>query len=162
MKTKLTALALLAAAAVAAVPSPARADHDGLAVVGGILGGLLVASAIHDSHSVSYTTYNPGYVACPPPAYVAYGGNDGCWQDVAVQVWVPGCWIQERGYRGQVVRRYVAPHYESRNNRVWVASNRGYRNDRNDHNNRNDRNDRNDRNGRNDNRGHDSRGSNHR
>lgn len=159
MKTKLTALALLAATAVSLVPTPARADDRGLAVVGGFLGGLLVASAINDSH---HGNYAPAYVAPCAPSY-DYRGNDGCWENVSVQVLVPGCWVVERGYYGEVVRRYIAPHYEYRTNRVWVVANRDhYRNDRHDGHRRDGRYDDDRRNDRRDRRDHDSRGRSHR
>jgi len=163
MKTKITALALLAAAAASVVPTPAKAGHDdGLAIAGGILGGVIIASAIANSHHDAYVALAPAYcpppapapVYCPPPTPVYYG-NDGCWQNVSVQVWVPGCWVDARDYRGYSTRRYVAPHYETRNNRVWVANNRG--GNRNDHNDRNGRYTYNDRN---DHRDHDNRGGN--
>lgn len=154
MKNKLTALALLTAGALSLAATPVRANDNGLALVGGVLGGLIIASAINDSHHEVYANYTPAYDAsCAAP--VAYR-DDGCWRDVTVQVLVPGCWVEERGFRGHVVRRYVAPHYEARTNRTWVANNRR---DFNSHDNRYDRNNHNDRNDRRDN---NSRDRNHR
>lgn len=119
MKTKITALALVAATALSLTPKPAAASDKGLAIVGGFIGGLIVASAINDS----YHNY-PGRTAvvvddrCEPYA------SNGYWRDVTVQVWVPACWVVERGYRGSDHRRYVSDHYEGRNNRVWVSNER--------------------------------------
>jgi len=158
MKNKLTALALLAAATVSLVPTPARAHDNGLAIAGGLLGGLLIASAIHDSHQDAYAA------PCAAPYAPRYDdrGNDGCWQNVSVLVWVPGCWVEERGYRGRGTQRYVAPHHETRINRVWVVADRGYRNDRSNRYNRDDRNGHGARDDRNDRREHNSRGRSHR
>src|SRR3954470_5223084 len=92
MKTKLTALALITVSALSLAPKPAVASDKGLAIVGGFLGGLIVASAINDSH----------YDNCPPPrttVVVADRCDDrpsGYWKEVSVRVWVPGCWIVER------------------------------------------------------------------
>jgi hypothetical protein len=125
MKTKITALVLATTAALSFTPKPAAASDKGLAIVGGFIGGLIVASAINDS----YHDY---------PARTAVIVNDGCepyasngyWRDVTVQVWVPACWVVERGYRGSDHRRYVAGHYEGRNNRVWVSNVRHDHHDR--------------------------------
>lgn len=129
MKTKFTALALAAVTALALAPKPAQASDKGLAVVGGLIGGLLIASAINDHNhtTVVYDSCDTGY-----------------WNDVSVQVWVPGCWIVERRHHGREYRRYVDGHYESHTNRVWVAYDRhDRRHDRRDarYDNRNDRRD---------------------
>ncbi len=122
MNTKFTALTLAAATAFAFTPKPAVAGDKGLAVVGGIIGGLIIASAINDHHDDSHTvivsnSYNPRH-------------NDGYWKTVEVRVWVPAVWIVERSHHGRSYRRYVEGHYECRTDRVWVAYN-GY--DRYDH-----------------------------
>jgi hypothetical protein len=130
MKTKITALALLAASALSLAPKPAVASDKGLAIVGGFLGGLIVASAINDSYHDSCA-----------PARTTVVVDDRCddrpsgyWREASVRVWVPGCWIVERDYRGCDRRRYSEGHYESRNNRTWVAYERHgrYNNDRRD------------------------------
>ena len=130
MNTKLTALALIATAALTLTPKPAVANDKGLAVVGGIIGGLIIASAINDHCDDNRTT-------------VVYGSGSGCedrrdggyWNTVCVNVWVPGCWIIERNHYGRDYRRYVGGHYERRNNRVWVADNRHDHGGRDFHNN---------------------------
>jgi len=149
MKTKLTALALSAVTALSfAAPKPAEASDKGLAILGGFIGGIIVASAINDSN-------HDGYYSERPTAVVVndrcddYGAS-GYWSVVAVNVWVPGCWIESRDYRGCRERRYVSGHYECRNNRVWVSNDRHNRNERYDRNDRRDhdyRGDRNDRRG---------------
>ena len=120
MKTKITALALITAAALSLAPKPAAASEKGLAIVGGFIGGLIVASAINDSYHdyparTSTVVVDNRYDSCAPAGY---------WRDVSVQVWVPACWVMERNYRGYDNRRYVSGHYENRNNRVWVSNDR--------------------------------------
>ena len=124
MKNKLTALALIAAAALSLAPKPAQASDKGLAVLGGFIGGVLVASELNQNH---------GYVTAP--AVVVNSGYDRCddgyWKDVTVRVWVPGCWVEERRYHGPSFRHFVDAHYEYRTDHVWVAYGRnvygGYR-----------------------------------
>ena len=119
MKTKLPALALIAVTALALTPKPAVAGDKGLAVLGGFVGGVIVASAINNSH---YDTY-----ATAPAVVVNDRGHfgdrydDGYWKVVTVRVWVPGYWVVERGYHGRSFRRYVEGHAEFRADRVWVS-----------------------------------------
>ena len=136
MKTKFTALALITVTALSFAPKPAAASDKGLAIVGGFIGGLIVASAINDSHHDDYSSRNTTVI-------VDDGCNDrrercddrgpsGYWNNVCVSVWLPGCWIVERSYHGRDCRRYVEGHYERRNERVWVSNDRHNRNDNHD------------------------------
>lgn len=131
MKTKLTALALAAATALSLAPKPAQASDKGLAIVGGFLGGLIVASAIHDSR------HNDGYES-RRTVIVDRRDNDRCdepagrWDEVTVQVWVPATWVEECGRHGRVYRTYVPGHYEFRTDRVWVSYDQRDRHDRRD------------------------------
>ena len=55
MKNKITALALVAVTAFSLAPKPAKAGDKELAVVGGLIGGLIIGSAIADAnHSSGY------------------------------------------------------------------------------------------------------------
>jgi hypothetical protein len=136
MKTKILALTLATATAFAFVPKPAIAGDKELAVIGGVLGGILIASAIHDHDDEHRTVVvSNGY---------HHGRNDGYWKTVEVRVWVPGCWVHER-HHGRSIRRYVDGHYECRTDRVWVSYDRHHRGDRHDRHDRRDRHDRHDR-----------------
>ena len=152
MKNKIIALSLIAATALSLAPKPAQASDRGLAVLGGFIGGVLIASELNRDH---------GYYAPSAPAVVVndrydrdYRRDDGCWEDVSVRVWVPGCWVEERGNYGRSYRRYVGAHYENRSNRVWVANNRHDDRDRRDNHGRNDDRDRRDDRGRRDDNDH--------
>ena len=124
MKTKFIALALATVTALSLTPKPAAANDKGLAIVGGFLGGLIVASAINDSrHDNSYDNCNTAVVVADRDDRCEDRRDAGFWREVSVQVWVPGVWIVERSHRGSY-RHYVSGHYEHRNNRVWVASDR--------------------------------------
>jgi hypothetical protein len=128
MKTKIIALTLAAATAFAFTPKPASAGDKGLAVVGGLIGGLIIGAAIADSNNNCAPVYVES-TYCPParvyvaPAPVVYM-DGGYWNTTTVNIWVPGAWIIERDYYGRDCRRYVTGHYERRNNRVWIANNR--------------------------------------
>jgi hypothetical protein len=128
MKTKLTALALITVTALSLAPKPALAGDKELALVGGFLGGLVVASAINDSHYDAYPHRNTTVIVNDRRDR----GDDGFWKSVTVKVWVPGCWIVERSHHGRSHRRYVSGHYEYRTDRVWVAYDRSDRHDRRD------------------------------
>lgn len=125
MKTKFTALALLTVTALTLVPKPAAAHDRGLAVLGGFIGGMIVASEINHSRV---------YAPTAPMVVVNDRGDDysdpGFWKEVTVKIWVPGCWIVERNHHGRDYRRYVGGHYEYRTNRVWVAYDRRDRHER--------------------------------
>ncbi|MBI2812718.1 MAG: hypothetical protein HYX71_00340 [Opitutae bacterium] len=125
MKTKITALALTAALALSLAPKPAQAHDKGLAIVGGFLGGLIVASAINDSR---HDTYDSRYTT----VIVRDRHDEGYWREIRVRTWVPGCWVVERGHHGRSYRRYVEGYYTYRTDRVWVASDRHGRGDRDD------------------------------
>jgi hypothetical protein len=132
MKTKLTALALVAVAALALAPKPARAGDEGLAAIGGFIGGVIVGSVINDSRHDTRGTigvevgYNHGY---RDYGYRDYGHDHrrgGYWKDVSVRHWVPARWIVECDRYGREYRRLIPGHFVYRTDRVWVSHDRGY------------------------------------
>jgi hypothetical protein len=124
MNIKLTALTLAAATAFAFTPKPAVAGDKELAVVGGLIGGLIIGSALSDHHDNNRTVVVAGGYR--------HDRNDGCWKTVEVRVWVPAGWVYERSPYGGYRRIYAAGHYECRTDRVWVAYDRHGRYDRDD------------------------------
>lgn len=119
---KLSALSLLAVGAFALAPNPAVAGDKGLAILGGFLGGLIVANSVnHADHTT--VVVEP---SCPPPAStsVVVVGDGGYWRESYVQVWVAPTWVVAYDSWHRPMRRYVAGHYVSRPHRVWVADNR--------------------------------------
>ena len=129
MKTKFTALALIAATALTLAPKPAQARDQGLAIIGGFLGGLIVASAINDSRHDGYE-YRSNTVIVDRRDHDRCDAPAGRWEEVTVQVWVPATWCEERGRHGRIYRTYVPGHYEFRTDRVWVSDERRDRRDR--------------------------------
>ncbi|MBI3885412.1 MAG: hypothetical protein HY302_06750 [Opitutae bacterium] len=128
MKTKLTALALLGASAFSLAPAPAQAGDKELALIGGLIGGVIIGSSLHEGRHHDYDSRRTviverrDYDHCDAPA--------GRWDEVTVRVWVPGCWVEERGHHGRIYRSYVPGHYEYRTDRVWVSYDRRDRRDR--------------------------------
>jgi len=120
MKTKLIALTLAAATAFAFAPKPALAGDKELAVVGGLIGGLIIGSAIADHDD------DTRVVVASHRHYDRHDRDDGYWKRVEVRVWVPGYWVTER-HRGRIHRHYVDGHYEIRTDRVWVSYDRHHR-----------------------------------
>ncbi len=129
MKTKIIALSLAAATALAFTPKPAVAGDKEIALVGGLIGGLIIGSAIADHHDDTRVVVASGYGHRDRPS--------GYWKHVETRVWVPGYWVTER-HRGRIHRHFVNGHYEIRTDRVWVSYdrrdhrdyNRGYGRDR--------------------------------
>ncbi len=133
MKTKITALALIAATALSLAPKPAKAGDKELAIVGGLIGGLIIGSAINESRHSSDNPNRSTTVIVNGRRDYDDCGDDGYWKDVSVKVWVPGCWVVERSYHGHSHKRYISGHYTFRTDRVWVSCNRSDRYDRHDH-----------------------------
>jgi|UniRef100_UPI004048F681 hypothetical protein len=130
MKT-LATVSLLAASALILAPKPAAAGDREIAAIGGFIGGLIVGSNLNHNQP-----YCPPVVSDPTRGPVVVYGSGGYWQTSCVQVWISPTWTVVYDNYRRPVRRFVPGHYESRNNRVWVASNRNFHN--------NDRHDRHD------------------
>lgn len=144
---KTATVSLLAASALLFTPKPAVAGDKELAAIGGFIGGLIIGSQIDNNHH-RRVVVQP---ACPPPARVVIQ-TGGYWDYRPIRVWVAPRWTVIYDSCNRPVRRYIAGHYETRRERVWVAHRGGYdrhddrrsaRHDRNDH--RRDRHDRRDR-----------------
>jgi hypothetical protein len=127
MNTKFTALTLAAATAFAFTPKPAVAGDKEAALVGGLLGGLIIGAALAD-HADARTVVV--HDRCATPVIVRDRCDDGYWKVVETRVWVPGTWVIERGHHGRTYRRYIEGHYECRTERVWVAYDRHSRHER--------------------------------
>lgn len=124
MNTKITALTLAAATAFAFTPKSASAGNgDGAAIVGAIIGGAIIGAAIASADNDCAPVYVNTTPYCPPaPVYVT--DSYGYWTTVPVNVWVAPTYIVVNDYYGRPTRRYVAGHYECRNERRWIAHNR--------------------------------------
>ena len=107
---KFALFSLLAAAAFMIAPKPAQAGDKGLAILGGVIGGLIIADAL-DGDSHHHTT-------------VSVGHHDGYWHDSSYDVWIEGRWIVTHHGHRHSTRHFVPGHYETRVRRVWVSGHR--------------------------------------
>lgn len=100
---KITLFSLLAAAIMIVAPKPVYAGDKGLAILGGVIGGLIIADAL-DGDSHHHTSVHVSH-------------HDGYWRDIPYDVWIEGRWVINKYHR----RYYVAGHYETRVRKVWVS-----------------------------------------
>lgn len=117
MKTKITALLLAVATTFALAPKQAQAGDKEVALIGGLLGGIIIGSAIANSQNDQ---------TCHDTAIVVAGDRGrppGYWDYRTVRVWVPGYW-EVRYVRGCRDRVYVPGYWDHRRERHWVSHNR--------------------------------------
>lgn len=116
MNTKTNALLLLAVAAIAFLaPKPAHAGDKEAALIGGLLGGLIIGSAIAD-HRADNDCHDTTIIV----ADHGHRRSAGYWDYRTVRVWVPGYWEVSHRH-GCSVRVYVPGRWEHRRERCWVA-----------------------------------------
>lgn len=126
MNIKATALTLAAATAFAFSPKPAVAGDKETALVGGLIGGIILGAVLADADDHDTRVVLAGH------NHHGHSRRDnGYWKRVEVRTWVPGYWVTERRH-GRAHRYYVEGRYEIRTDRVWVAYNRYDRHDRHD------------------------------
>ncbi len=104
---KIALFSLLAAAIMIVAPRPAYAGDKGLAILGGVIGGLIIADAL-DGDSHHHTSVHVGH-------------RDGYWRDVPYDVWIEGRWVVSNRHYRHPTCHYVAGHYETRVRKVWVS-----------------------------------------
>ncbi len=125
MKTKLTALVLITALAFTLAPKPAQANDRGLAIVGGFLGGLIVASAINDSrHDYAYAERAP-----PPSSSATIAAMTATGRMSRSRSGCPatGSWsAATMAAATKATSRATTPY---RTDRVWVTTDRSDRHD---------------------------------
>ncbi len=130
-KIILSTLALASLATLA--PTTAHAgSSETRALVGGLIGGLIIGSAINNNRDHHVTVSHcppppprcdsPRVVIVEPPRQRPPPAPSGYWKDVQTRVWVPGRWITVRQSCGREISRYENGYYTYRTDRVWVAT----------------------------------------
>ncbi|MCH6258837.1 hypothetical protein MLD52_19925 [Puniceicoccaceae bacterium K14] len=107
----------IAIAFIFSTQSIAKADRSDRALIGGIIGGVVIASILdddcHDGRSKA--------------SYHKHHRNDshrGYYKRVSYRTWVPGHWSIRYDNCGQKRKTYVRGHYEQTYKKVWVSSSR--------------------------------------
>lgn len=109
---------------LAGAPQTAKAHgDDALAVIGGFIGGVIVANSINDHHNhvQAYCEFD----GCRDRYVVAHSHYAPRQSYVTVRVWVPGRWIIRYDDRGRRARFYERGRYEYRRHAVAYDSHRG-------------------------------------
>lgn len=134
----LATVSLLAVTALAFAPKPAKAGDEGIAAIGGFIGGLVLGAALDNDHDryADYDRYGRHDRYDRHGSATVIIGNrhphrdGGYWKHVTVKSWVPGYWTTSRDRHGHRCRFYVEGRWEYRTDRVWVAYDRYDRHDR--------------------------------
>ncbi len=113
----ITLLAILVGSITAA---NAKADREGRALVGGLIGGLIIGSILDDDHHHRRTTVHHRssyrYDSC---------GCNGHHDYISVKTWINGRWSVHYDNCGNRLRNWHPGHYSYTKRRVWVPHNRG-------------------------------------
>ena len=105
----LSIFALTASLAFLAAPQ-AKAGDDADALIGGLIGGVIIGSILADDDVRA--SVSVGY------------GDHGYYDWVSVRSWVPGHYVYRHDHCGNTVRVWVSGHYTHVREKVWVS---GYR-----------------------------------
>lgn len=105
---------------LAGAPQTAKAgDDEVFAAIGGFIGGVIVASAIHDNDLHRAHAYCE-FDGCRDRYVVRHAHRGPHREWVTVRVWVPGRWIVRYDNYGRRERCYVNGRYEHRREYVVV------------------------------------------
>lgn len=104
--------------------SVAQAGDKERALIGGLIGGAIIASALNDND------HHHRHNSSVSVSYSNYGGRDhghrcgnkcGYYKDVRHKYWVSGHWDVSFDDCGRRNKRYISGHYDYSVKRVWVA-----------------------------------------
>lgn len=122
MKSKaISTLTLLAVAAAFAFPNTARAGDKEKALIGGLIGGIIIGAAIADDDT--HTHVSVGYRR---GGHHRHHDRHGYWEWVSVKTWVPGYYERRCDRHGHVRKVWVSGHYTYHKKKVWVDAHRGH------------------------------------
>jgi hypothetical protein len=97
----------------------AQAGDEAIAAIGGLIGGILIGSAIDDHHYASDGHYRRNHG--PSVVIQTNHGRRGHWKYVRVRTWAPGHWVRDYDDCGNGRKYWVQGHYTHRKNKVWVG-----------------------------------------
>ena len=105
-------LAVMTGLAGAPLPAKAHGDDTALAIVGGFIGGVIVANAINDHHAHVHAYC--GFDGCRDRYVVAHTHSGRNHEWITVRVWVPGRWVIRYDNYGHRSRYFERGRYEYR------------------------------------------------
>ncbi len=122
MKSLLFITLITALIASTAAPE-ARADREGRALVGGLIGGIIIGSILDDDHHhhtrVHYRSRGHGrHGGC---------GCSGHYDYISVKTWISGHWSVRYDRYGHCHRHWSPGYYSYDKRRVWVPHRRSCR-----------------------------------
>lgn len=136
MKKTIIAFTALALLTLAPRPAIALGDKEA-AILGGIIGGLIIGAAIDDARDHhdydrrvtvrSHSAYDDrrGSVYERGNSHVSHQSS-GYWTYRTVKVWIPKRVTYTRDYCGRSVKQYERGRYEYRREKVWISTRRGW------------------------------------
>lgn len=110
----ISTLTLIAVAAGFVAPNTAFAGDKERALLGGLIGGIIIGAAISDDDCD--TQVNVGYHA---------GGhyqNSGYWEWVSVKTWVPGYYERSCDRYGRTRKVWISGYHTYTKQKVWVEA----------------------------------------
>lgn len=141
---KTAAIVLILAAAIAAAPLAHAGDKE-RALIGGLIGGIIIGSALDNDRHHSHTRV----VVRDSHRHHDRCGCSGHYEWVSTRIWIPVNYVTTYDSCGRRIRVREGGHYTYRKERVWVADHghgrgrdRIYYSDRDDRYDRHDRYDR--------------------
>ena len=110
----------------ALVASTARADREGRALVGGLIGGIIIGSILDDDRHLHH---HHTRIHHRSRGYDRHGGcgYNGHYDYISVKTWINGHWSVSYDRYGHCHRHWCPGYYSYDKRRVWVPHNRSRR-----------------------------------
>lgn len=112
-KKTIASIALFAATVALLPPNAARADDETRALIGGLIGGIVIGSALSD-HTDTHVSVGYGRRG--------HHRSHGYWTWTTVKQWVPGYYERSCDRYGRTRKVWISGHYTYVKEKVWVES----------------------------------------
>ena len=126
MKSLLYITLITALVASTAAPE-ARADREGRALVGGLIGGIIIGSILDDEHHHHHYHNRVHHRSRGHGGYDNGCGCSGHYDYISVKTWINGHWSVSYDRYGHCHRHWRPGYYSYDKRRVWVPHKRGCR-----------------------------------
>jgi len=105
----------------------ARADREGRALVGGLIGGIIIGSILDDEHHHHHYHTRVHHRSRGHGGYDNGCGCSGHYDYISVKTWINGHWSVSYDRYGHCHRHWRPGYYSYDKRRVWVPHKRGCR-----------------------------------